>query len=265
MFGGSALTFYMQSIRAVWRHNAVGPVILSARDVHRVSVHASRATPSTCRSSGYRCVREHGDADLTPAGAVGGFDADAACQTLDLEIDPAWLARVAEEIDRPRRALAPQHVVRDARITGLAWALDAEQRAEVPAGPLYADSLATALAVHLLGLHSTIGANGVDDRRLLRVVDYIEAHLDRRLTLAQLAEVAEISSAHLRAWFKARTGLPVHRYVVRRRVERARVLLQQGGRPASEIALAVGFAHQTHMARWLRRELGVTPRELSTR
>ncbi|MDF2697143.1 MAG: AraC family transcriptional regulator, partial [Labilithrix sp.] len=65
-----------------------------------------------------------------------------------------------------------------------------------------------------------------------------------------------------RRWFKVRTGLSVHRYVVRRRVERARVLLLQRTMPASEVALAAGFAHQTHMARWMRRELGVTPREL---
>jgi len=155
-------------------------------------------------------------------------------------------------------------VVRDARIAGLAWALEAEQRAELPAGPLFVDSVATALAVHLLGLYGQVEGSP-DDRRLRRVLDYVEAHLDRRLTLGALAEIAGISAAHLRVWFKARTGQPVHRYVVRRRVERARVLLQQGALAASEIALRAGFAHQTHMARWLRRELGVTPRELSTR
>jgi AraC family transcriptional regulator len=56
--------------------------------------------------------------------------------------------------------------------------------------------------------------------------------------------------------------MTVHRYVVRRRVERARTLLLQGELKASEVALASGFAHQSHMARWMRRELGLTPSEL---
>jgi AraC family transcriptional regulator len=256
----------ISSIRTNWRDDDIGPVVLAARDVHRVSVHASRATNTVCRASAYRCVREHGDVDITPAGATCGFDADAPSRTLDLEIEPSFLERVAEQIGHPaaRRALVPRHVVRDARITGLAWALEAERRAAVPAGPLYEESLATALAVHLLGLHSASerGPVAPDARRVQRVLDHIEANLDQALTLARLARVAGVSSAHLSVWFKARTGLPVHRYVVRRRVERARVLLLQGVLPASEIALAVGFAHQTHMARWLRRELGVTPREL---
>jgi AraC family transcriptional regulator len=90
----------------------------------------------------------------------------------------------------------------------------------------------------------------------------VEAHLEKPLTLAELARIAGASSAHLRYWFKSETGVTVHRYVVRRRVERARMLLLQGELRASEVALAAGFAHQSHMARWMRRELGRTPREL---
>jgi AraC family transcriptional regulator len=56
--------------------------------------------------------------------------------------------------------------------------------------------------------------------------------------------------------------MPVHQYVVQRRVERARTLLLQGKLNASQIALDTGFAHQSHMAHWMGRLLGVTPREL---
>lgn len=76
-----------------------------------------------------------------------------------------------------------------------------------------------------------------------------------------MADVAGVSSAHLRRWFKARNGEPIHRYVVRRRVERAKEFLLHGGLPAG-VALDVGFAHQSHLARWMRRLHGVTPGEL---
>jgi AraC family transcriptional regulator len=58
-------------------------------------------------------------------------------------------------------------------------------------------------------------------------------------------------------------GVPVHQYVIQRRVERARTLLLQGKLNASQIALDTGLAHQSHMAHWMGRPLGVTPRELT--
>lgn len=57
-------------------------------------------------------------------------------------------------------------------------------------------------------------------------------------------------------------GLPVHKYVVQRRVERARALLCESDIAISEIALQVGFAHQTHLAGHMRRVLGCTPSAL---
>jgi AraC family transcriptional regulator len=66
----------------------------------------------------------------------------------------------------------------------------------------------------------------------------------------------------LKALFPQSLGLPVHQYVMRRRVERAKRLLLSGEAPISETALAAGFAHQSHMTQWMKRILGVTPRAL---
>jgi AraC family transcriptional regulator len=94
------------------------------------------------------------------------------------------------------------------------------------------------------------------------VADFVDAHLDGRLTLAELAALADLSVPHFKVLFRETFGMPVHRYVLSRRVERAKSLLLQGGSSASRIALDTGFAHQSHMAHWLGRLLGVTPREL---
>ena len=54
----------------------------------------------------------------------------------------------------------------------------------------------------------------------------------------------------------------IYRYILRRRVEHARQLLLQGDRKLSDVALEAGFAHQSHLAKWMRRELGRSPSEL---
>jgi len=253
-------------VRAVWRRDDAGCVEVPAIAEHRVAVHASPATPSMCSAQGLRYVRVFGDVDLTPAHQIGCYEADLPTETLEIRVPPGLLARVAEDLGRPRAAvgLEARHLVRDDRLAHLAWALDAEARAAVPVGPLLVDAIGVAIATHLLGLHADAVAApvGLSPRQLQRVVDYIEAHLDAALTVDLLADIAGVSSAHLRHWFKRMTGSAVHRYIVRRRVERARVLLLQRRLPASQIALATGFSHQSHMARWMRRELGVTPRAL---
>src|SRR5262249_22425905 len=57
----------------------------------------------------------------------------------------------------------------------------------------------------------------------------VEEHLDAGLTLEQLAAAAHLSVYHFARQFKAATGLPPHQYVILRRVERAKQLLQGGG------------------------------------
>jgi AraC family transcriptional regulator len=103
---------------------------------------------------------------------------------------------------------------------------------------------------------------GLSPRQLKRVVEHIEAHVDRRLALAELAAVAGVSASHFKALFKRSTGLPVHQYVVRRRVERARLLLQERTATIADVAAQTGFANQSHLARWMRRVAGVTPTDV---
>lgn len=95
--------------------------------------------------------------------------------------------------------------------------------------------------------------------RLRRVLDYIEAHLDRDLTLAELAGVACLSPCHFSRSFKLAVGVGPRRYTVRRRVERAKGPLRQGGDTLAAIAAAVGFADRSHFTAAFRRETGTTP------
>lgn len=96
------------------------------------------------------------------------------------------------------------------------------------------------------------------DGRLARVVDYVEAHLERPMTVEELAGVAGVSMFHFTRVFRAATGLTPHAHVQARRVERAKRLLA-GPMPLAEVAFAAGFASQSHMGQVFRRATGLTP------
>ena len=97
---------------------------------------------------------------------------------------------------------------------------------------------------------------------LKQVLSFIEDQLAEDLSLEQTAAVAGISASHLNALFRISMGTPVHQYVTQRHVDRAKTLLMHNGLSMAEIALAAGFAHQSYMARHMRRVLGLTPRAL---
>jgi len=98
--------------------------------------------------------------------------------------------------------------------------------------------------------------------RLRQVVEYIEAHLDQDLGLAELAKVAEYSLSHFKPMFRNAVGMPAHQFVIERRVQRARINLLEGKKSISEVAVETGFADPSHMSRCMRRILGVSPSQI---
>jgi AraC family transcriptional regulator len=239
---------------------------------HRLRIHAGPPVRGAC--SVHRFLYTRGDIDIQPPGYSDKWEEYQRNTSLVVHISPALLRRAAEQIDLdPGRAvLEVQHQFRDSQIEHIAWALDVDRRSAHPNGGLYTESLGLALAVHLLGRYraarrvapvSPIRGRGLSAAQFRRLVAFIEEHLDEDLSIARLADSSAISASHFKALFKRTTGMPVHRYVVQRRVERARDLLAAGELSTSQVALATGFAHQSHMARAMRRLLGVAPRGIA--
>ncbi|WP_437932315.1 AraC family transcriptional regulator [Sorangium sp. So ce291] len=244
-----------------------GVIALEASDDHRLRVLAGSPVRGIC--SGQRLLYTRGDIDILPAGFADVWEEEDPNTSLILRLSPSLLRRAAIDMGRdPDKAgLDLRHQLRDPQIQHIAWALDADRAAGHPSGLLYTESLGLALAVHLLGRSPAPSKppRGMSKLQLRRLTSYIEDHLDQNLSLERLAGVAEISASHLKTLFKRSTGLPVHEYVVQRRVERAKALLLRGDLPASQVAIEAGFAHQSHMARCMRRVLGVTPTALARR
>lgn len=254
------------SVYTDWRSTRAGMVRLDAAPEHRIRIHAI-GDPISGDCGNQRFIYTRGDMDLMPAGHSDTWLEDSDNTSLYLAVAPHLLQRTAIDLDiDPRNAqLDLRHQFRDAHIEHIAWALDAERRTGYANGNLYMDSLATALAVHLLRRYPVVAPvtqAGLPPRSLKRLQEYIEENIDQALSLVELAAIAGISSSHLKTLFRRSTGMPVHQYVIQRRVERARQLLARGDLSISQIALEAGFAHQSHMARHMQRLLGVAPAAL---
>ena len=213
-------------------------------------------------------TRLHGQFCVVPAGSSTRWTLSKPATSLLLRLAPTALRESAEAIGigAPDVDLAPAIHIRDAQIERIGWMMQAEDQDAHPGGRLFADSLATALAARLLSLQSRPAAKperALPAWRLRRVVEYIEAHLDADLRLAELADVAGFSPSHFKAMFKQATGMPVHRFVLERRVERARDRLLKGNASVTEVALETGFAHASHLARCMRRLLGTSPSQIA--
>ncbi|WP_316396269.1 AraC family transcriptional regulator [Bradyrhizobium sp. 33ap4] len=110
------------------------------------------------------------------------------------------------------------------------------------------------------GHSNGLSAKGrLDRRRLFRVLDYIDGHLECDLTLDEMASVACLSRFHFARAFKQAVGQSPHRYVIARRLERAEVLLTEGETALVEIALSLRFSSQANFSRAFRQSTGMAP------
>jgi AraC family transcriptional regulator len=211
---------------------------------------------------------------VVPAGVTGQVSWSGGFDWLHVYLEPERVARVAAEacdLDPARLTFPPLDAVDLPHLRAAMLAVDAELTIGGAGGPLAAESLANVLAVHLIRhlvapRQSGRGRDGALPRRRLRaVIEYIEEHLDASPTLEQLAAVARLSAYHFARQFKAATGLPPHQYVIVRRVERAKQLLQTGGGLSlAEIAACAGFSDQSQFCSHFKRLVGVTPRQFRT-
>jgi AraC family transcriptional regulator len=177
------------------------------------------------------------------------------------------LRTVAVELDKDPSniEIADRFQLRDPFIEHIGWAIKADLDSGGAGGRLFRESLGTALAARLLQRHNRRSLpmrdpkGGLSAWKLKLVISHIEDNLESELSLAEIAKVAGVSVSHLKTLFRRSTGTPVHQYILRRRVERAKLLLQDESLSIAQIAFATGFAHQSHLARHMRKILGVTP------
>jgi AraC family transcriptional regulator len=215
-----------------------------------------------------------GSVAVVPAGCPARYRWGGCMDTLNIYLEPGLVARAAAEafgLDPGRAPLPPLDGLDLPHLRAAMLAVDDELASDAAGGRLAAESLANVLAVHLIRHVLTPrrperGPDGALPRgRLRAVVEYVEEHLDVGLTLGQMAAAARLSVYHFARQFKAATGLPPHRYVVLRRIERAKQLLQRDRDLClAEVAACAGFSDQSQLSRHFKRLVGVTPGQFRT-
>jgi AraC family transcriptional regulator len=202
---------------------------------------------------------------FVPRGMVGRFNLPAPTQYIQIRQNPEIYDGLISDMVRGGTVhLELSGVFDDPLASQIALTIGNEMKRGF-LDRILADALNTALTVQIMqhfvdpSKIALTPSNGLSRDRLKRVQDYIEVHLDDRLTLTELAGVACLSAYHFSRSFKQATGVGLHHYVMQRRLERAKTLIRRTNQPLALIALEAGFADQSHLATLFRRETGVTP------
>ncbi len=221
------------------------------------------------RMTGHQCeeaILPLGSAVICPIYRPHFFESNGHSRALCLNLKPDLLhSHATELLSRDRVELLPKMGVQDGLIYQLGLALQADLRRQANSDRLYAEALATTLALHLLRHYSNCGdrdpdcKGGLSQQKLKLVTEYINDNLERDLSLQELAAIAQLSQYHFCRMFKRSTGLSPHKYLTRQRVERAKQLLKKGSMTLADIAMTCGFNHQSHLHRHFKRLTGVTP------
>jgi len=211
----------------------------------------------------------HGDVFLLPEQVQFRERFEGAIDYILLYLEADWVAQVAHEtLDPDRVEILPHFPKPDQFIYQTGLMLKSAIESQGRFNQLYGESLALALATHLLQHYAGEKTGQTlllpvtqPASKLTAITDYIQAHCDRNLSLAELAQQAQMSLHYFARSFKQAIGLSPHQYLIRCRIERAKTLLLQNDLPIIEIAQSLGFTDQSHLSRHFKQQTGVTPHQ----
>ncbi len=241
---------------------------------HRTTMHAISisfsSTPSERWFDGHRQseYQTPGVMAIIPAGTLHRSLWEQDVKFMFVAIDPKLMVSLGVEIGLPEEIeLIPQFANKqDPLIQGIILSLRDELQSRGGGDNLYVDQLKTTLAIHLLKKYCVRQPqvsnykDGLPKYKLRQALEFINAHLDQDIKLANLANSVGMSQYYFVRLFKQSMGIAPYQYVIQQRVERAKLLLKYGNRTITDIALQCGFANQSHFTKHFRQVTGFTPK-----
>lgn len=256
---------------SVQRETPFQGIFQSSRD-HLLVLHRDGPVQveSLCdRRVGKRLVPAGGIHIISP-GVDFGINLTGPIETVHVYVRRAIIEEVALEMvdGDPARIEIPSTIAESdkalqALIDASAYAVEDES----VGSSMFADYLSRAIAAQLIRSYSKarlrgggrVTSAGALSPTLSDAIDYMTAHIDRAINLADIAQATHRSPSHIARIFRTELGMPPHRYLINLRVEKARRLLEKTSMSIAEIAYECGFAHQEHLTRLFRRHCATTP------
>ena len=207
-----------------------------------------------------------GDMLLAPPEIVNEYHTDSETSFGGIALPLSFVETCLEELGHARPAdfgALHDRIFRDRAIANHVYGL-LEYATSTAIDPLYLDDRLVDLMTCLIDKAGRADARrqrkiSLDKVTISRVFAYIEDNLAQELTLSELAFRAGLSMAHFARAFRQSVGTPPHRYVLNRRVERAKALLRHTQQPIADVALDCGFSSQAHLTSIFSRLVGTTP------
>lgn len=192
---------------------------------------------------------------------------DTAFNTVRFNISQAALDELAYDggLRRAKGLHAPSLGCPDPIMVGLAQTLVAAMEQPGAGTGLFVDCIALAFHAHILHTYGNVPVGQVSRRgglapwQLRRACEFIEANLDGGPSITEVAGVCGLSTNYFAKAFKQTTGAPPHAWLLMRRVEHAKRLLNETSLELAEIAVACGFVDQSHLSRTFMKREGCSP------
>lgn len=261
---------------ALLRHWTGGAPVLDqpALDHHYVVQHLGGPKKVERMRDGatVSAVVEAGSLSIVPAGTQFKWHTEGPIQFGHLYLAPAMLSRMALRFEKFYDTLVDRVGFRDPLLETLYGAMLNELRKNDGVESLYLDSLLETFVIRLLLEYSASHRpRSAKPRELLaayqlkRVMEFVESRLATNIALADMAEVAGGSIFHFSRAFRNTAGDTPYRYVLRRRVERAKEMLRMTDLPVADVARASGFSSSANFAKTFVRFVGAMPKSYRRR
>ncbi|SNB45325.1 AraC family transcriptional regulator [Geobacter sp. DSM 9736] len=215
-----------------------------------------------------------GEVRILQAGQVMAMDPDAEHQEIISDTPPRYIAIMVErehfeeELYRypaiPRQPFDFRSFSPGPELIILLKEFMKEADARLPGRDVLLDAIGTRIVHSIIRAAFPLPekADRIGERiDIHRVIEHLHRHYDRKLQVADMARIAAMSTAHFSRVFRQETGHPPLEYLIRLRLQKARLLLLAGNENITAIGLRCGFATPSHFATCFQQHYATTPSE----
>ena len=236
-------------------------------DRHLVFVNVGAAIPAQCRigTAELDHQAEHGNIVVIPAGVAWKASMPLHAEHIVATLPIGRMAVAAAQAAGKTDAVQPHMRSFDPILFSIASEMAQYARpdsADQLAWHALADEFSDQIYASYCAPDARSTRGYLTPESVARLNDFVRHRLGEPLAIDDLADVVAQSRSHFPRLFRRTLGLSPHQYVMRLRLRHARALMRRGCALA-EVAVASGFADQSHMTRWIRKIYGTTPGRLT--